>query len=287
MERPVPARETWLVAALALIAVACGTSPPSSPAPTAPTNTAGFIQSGEVRLAYEIDLPQGGGPFPAVVLGHGSGRMTRHDLRGLANQFRSMGFAVLRFDKRGVGDSTGTYTNVGTANSEMMFPILAGDVAAAAIFLRSQPGIDPARVGLAGVSQAGWILPLAARQLGNTSFMVLLSGPVCSVGLEIYYSDLAEFSSTLTLDDVYARLPAFAGPNGFDPIPVLRAMDTPTLWVLGEDDRSIPVRNTVENLRNLAATGKPYEWRTFPGLGHGLGPAVWADVGTWTARFRR
>jgi pimeloyl-ACP methyl ester carboxylesterase len=167
-----------------------------------------------------------------------------------------------------------------------MFPVLAGDVAAAATFFRTQPGIDPARVGLAGISQAGWILPIAARQLGNVAFMVLLSGPVCSVGLEIYYSDLAEFSSALPLDDVYARLPGFNGPDGFDPIPVLRAVDTPTLWVLGEDDRSIPVRNTVENLQSLAASGKPYQWRTYPGLGHGLGPAVWADVGQWTARFR-
>ena len=287
MKRPALRKLVWLVAALAPIAVSCGTSPAPPSTPTAPTSAAGFIQTGDVRLAYEIDLPDGAGPFPAVVLGHGSGRVTRHDLRGLATQFRSIGFAVLRFDKRGVGDSTGTYTNVGTQNSEVMFPVLAGDVAAATKFLRTQPRIDPARVGLAGVSQAGWILPLAARELGNAAFMVLLSGPVCSVGLEIYYSDLAEFSSALPLDDVYARLPAFNGPHGFDPIPVLRAIETPTLWVLGADDRSIPVRNTVENLRNLAASGKPYEWRTYPGLGHGLGPAVWADVGTWTARFRR
>ena len=265
---------------------ACGSSAAPEAAPTAPTSAAGFISNADVRLAYQIDLPAGTGPFPAVVAGHGSGRVTSHDLRGFSNRWTALGFAVLRFDKRGVGDSTGTYTNVGTSNSAAMFPVLASDVVAAVRFLKTQPGIDARRVGLSGVSQAGWILPLAARELGDAAFMVLLSGPVCSVGLEIYYSDLAEGSSR-SLDEVYSLLPAFSGPAGFDPLPVLDAIDLPTLWLLGVDDRSIPVRNSVENLQRLTRAGKPYEWRTYPGLGHSLSPAVWADVGQWSARFRQ
>lgn len=42
------------------------------------------------------------------------------------------------------------------------------------------------------------------------------------------------------LDEVYALLPAFSGFAGYDPLPALQAIDTPTLWLLGEDDRSIP-----------------------------------------------
>ena len=109
-----------------------------------------------------------------------------------------------------------------------MFAQLASDVAAAARFLRSQPMIDPARVGLTGVSQAGWILPVASRQLGGVAFKVLLAGPVCSVGLENYYSDMVEFSAG-SLEDAYARLPAYRGPAGFDSVPVLQSIDTPTL----------------------------------------------------------
>lgn len=248
--------------------------------------TSGFIDNGGVRLAFEIDLPPGAGPFPAVVFGHGSGRITRHELRFLSSRWTALGFAVLRFDKRGVGESTGAYSGVGPSNSVAMFDALASDVAAAARFLRGQPMIDPARVGLSGVSQAGWILPVAARQLGGVAFMVLLAGPVCSVGLENYYSDMVEFSPG-SLDDAYARLPAFRGPDGFDPVPVLQSINTPTLWLLGEEDRSIPVKTTVDNLKVLAAAGKPYEWRTYPGMGHSLGAAIWDDIDRWVARFRR
>ena len=147
-----------------------------------------FITSGDARLAYSLDLPQGAGPFPAVVAGHGSGRVTRQQMEGFAARWTAMGFAVLRFDKRGVGESTGVYSEVGALASSTMIPLLASDIAAAARFLRGRPEIDSRRVGLAGASQAGWILPHAARDLGGVPFMVLLSGPVCTVGLENFYS---------------------------------------------------------------------------------------------------
>ena len=253
--------------------------------PQAATGQPASFVNGTVRLAYDLDLPAGSGPFPAVVLGHGSGRMTRQQLLPTARQLTALGFAVLRFDKRGVGESTGTYTNVGVANSESALADLAGDIAAGARFLRTRTDVDPRRIGLAGGSQAGWILPLAARDLGDAAFMVILSGPVCSVGLEIFYSDLAEFTSA-PLADVYAKLPSFAGPGGFDPMPTLRAIQTPTLWLLGLVDRSIPVPTTIENLTALAGAGKPFEWRTYEGLDHSLSPSVWSDIGTWLARWR-
>jgi pimeloyl-ACP methyl ester carboxylesterase len=268
--------------------VGCGRAgaPASVSRPTATLGaSSGTIVNGGMHLAYSIDLPAGVGPFPGVVLGHGSGRVTRDQLQFFAGQLTSLGFAVLRFDKRGVGESTGVYSSVGVANSLAQFADLSSDVAAAARFLRAQPGIDARRVGLAGASQAGWILPLAARELGDAAFMVLLSGPVCSVGLEIYYSDLAEFTST-PIETVYTQLPSFAGPHGFDPMATLRAIQTPTLWVLGLDDRSIPIRTTLDNLNTLAGEGKPFQWKTYPGLDHSLSSAIWADIGVWLARFK-
>jgi dienelactone hydrolase len=269
-----------LIVVAGIAAVACGGQP------TRATSLApAFIQNGDVRLAYSIDLPQGRGPFPAVVLGHGSGRLTRDDLRFLSTRWVGLGFAVLRFDKRGVGESTGAYSGVGPANSHQMFRDLASDIVAAARFLRTRPEVDPKRVGLAGVSQAGWILPLAARELGDAAFVALLSGPVCSVGLENYYSDLVEFT-TRPLAEVYPLLPAFNGPPGFDPVPILEHLDTPTLWLLGTEDRSIPVPTTIENLQKLRAAGRPFEWRTYEGLGHGLGPQIWDDIARWVGRFQ-
>lgn len=270
------------VTSIVLAVVACG----AGSSPSAPTPSGSFFTNGEVRLAYSLDLPTGSGPFPAIVAGHGSGRVTRQQMEGFARRWTSQGFAVLRYDKRGIGESTGTYSEVGAQASATIIPLLAGDVAAAARFLRARPEIDASRVGLAGASQAGWILPHAARDLGGVAFMVLLSGPVCSVGVENYYSDLAD-GTTRPLDEVYALLPSFSGFHGYDPLPALQGIDTPTLWLLGDDDRSIPVRTTVANLATLAAAGKPFEWRTYAGLGHGLSGDVWTDIEDWARRFTR
>ena len=110
-------------------------------------------------------MPPGDGPFPAIVLGHGSGKVTRDQLHWAADRFVATGFAVLRFDKRGVGESTGTYVFVGYRDSEEVFPVLASDIAAGVRFLRTRPEIDGKRIGLAGNSQAGWLLPIAASQV--------------------------------------------------------------------------------------------------------------------------
>jgi dipeptidyl aminopeptidase/acylaminoacyl peptidase len=276
---------SYVVTALmsALVAITCTSEARRGPAADPLPKT---IQNGDVQLAFTLDLPEGAGPFPAVVSAHGSGRITRHQLGWLAAQWTSRGFALLRFDKRGTGESTGTYVNVGTHDSPTVFPRLASDVVAAVRFLRTRPEVDPRRIGLVGNSQAGWILPIAARELGDVPFMVLMSGPVCSVGLEMYFSDLAEWSSR-PLPEVNALLPSFKGPPGYDPIPTLRALNTPTLWLLGMDDRSIPIETTLANLRTLAAAGRPFEWRTYEGLGHQLSPQIWDDVGRWVERFKR
>lgn len=243
--------------------------------------------SGDARLAFTLDLPAGAGPFPAVVAGHGSGRITRQQLGWLAAHLTQLGFAVLRFDKRGVGESTGTFVFVGTNDSPEVFPVLAGDVAAGVRFLRTRPEIDPRRIGLVGNSQAGWILPLAARQLGgDVAFMILISGPVCSVGQEMYYSELVENNDTRPIAEANRLMPGYHGPSGYDPVPVLEGLDVPAVWLLGLDDRSIPVELTLANLKRLRTAGKPFEWRTYPGAGHSLPPVIWDDAGPWLARFK-
>ena len=128
-----------------------------------------------------------------------------------------------------------------------------------------------------GVSQAGWIIPLAAQRAPNVAFMVLVVGPTVSVGLEIYYSDLAEFSNA-PLDQVQAQLGAFQGPAGFDPRPTLETLSTPGLWLLGEADRSIPTPQTVAVLEALRASGRPYRWIVYPGASHGMTNASGAPV---------
>jgi hypothetical protein len=79
------------------------------------------------------------------------------------------GIAVLGYDKRGVGESTGDW-NAAT------YEDLADDVVAAIAYLKTRPDIDPAQIGLLGISQAGWIMPLAAVRSKDVGFLISISG---------------------------------------------------------------------------------------------------------------
>jgi uncharacterized protein len=275
-------RPARVLLAVAVGMMGCG----DSSAQTFPESD--FFESRGAYLAYEIDLPAGAGPFPGVVLGHGSGRQTKENARSFARQFVALGFAVLRFDKRGVGGSTGQYSGVGPSNSDLMFDLLAADMEAGATVLRQHPAIDPSRVGISGVSQAGWIIPLAASRDTDAAFAVIVVGTTVTVGLEIFYSDLIEHS-TLPIADASKRLPQFGGPHGFDPAPIIEQLQLPMLWLFGEADRSIPTKESVEILEGIISRGnKPFTHILYPNAGHNLrdvdtGAPVnyWPDIEDW------
>jgi len=175
---------------------------------------------------------------------------------------------------------------VGARDSIPVFDDLASDIAAGVAFLRGRPEIDARRIGLAGVSQAGWIVPLAAQK-SRPAFMVLLVAPTVSVGVESFYSRLVE-NTGARVEDGYKQLASFNGFHGFDPKPVLEAIDVPGLWLLGGEDRSIPTPATVAILDQLTASGKPYTHVVFPGFGHNLGGApLWPEIDRWMAKALR
>ena len=272
-----------IVCAGLLLAACQATSTPTAATTTSGSST-GFFNSGDVRLSYRLDLPERSGPVGAVVFGHGSGQQTKDSCRFLADGFLSRGFATLCFDKRGVGQSTGTFVFVGARDSIPVFDDLASDMAAGVAFLRTRPEIDAKRIGLAGVSQAGWIMPIAAQK-SRPAFMVLMVGPTVSVGVEGFYSNIVEFSSA-SVEDGYKQLPSFNGFHGFDPKPVLESLSVPGLWLLGGEDRSIPTPATVEILDQLIASGKPYARVVFPGFGHNLfGAPYWPEIDRWLSKI--
>src|SRR5262249_22818654 len=148
-----------------------------------------------------------------------------------APYFASLGFAVLAYDKRGVGQSGGTYP--GNLATDAAIDVLAQDAQAAARFLAAQPEVDPAKVGLAGASQAGWIMPLAASREPAIRFLVLLVSPTRTVGETDLYHQLTGGGvarPTRPLADIDAQV-AQAGPSGFDPMPSIRALRIPALWI--------------------------------------------------------
>ncbi|MFC2047615.1 alpha/beta hydrolase family protein [Chloroflexota bacterium] len=234
------------------------------------------FQNGDVNLAGNLWIPAGEGPFPAIVIVHGAGKIATQDYKYFIFSFVHQGFATLAYDKRGVGESGGSYSRVGVEDSETVLEDLANDALAGVEFLKGNDRIDPNRIGLFGISQGGWIAPLAASKSPDVAFIALYSGPVCTVGQEIYYSQTTgddpggkvDGSSLEAASDM-AR--DFQGPHGFDPLPSLEAIDIPGLWMFGSQDRSIPVALSVENLDALIAQqGKDFSYTIYPNADHNL-----------------
>jgi uncharacterized protein len=232
------------------------------------------IPTRDATLAATLTLPAGPGPHPAVVLVHGSGKVTRTMLDWLASGFRYAGVAVLAYDKRGVGESTGKYSSVGVKNSVEMLDLLSEDALAAVAALKSRKDIDPERIGLAGASQAGWIIPLAASRSASVKWMVILSGPAVSVGEEIKYSELAgeDPGSRKGLSDaeIEAEMKKWTGARGYDPVATLEKLTAPSFWLQGEKDRSIPQPKTLATLERIRQQGRPITVFAIPNADHGL-----------------
>jgi pimeloyl-ACP methyl ester carboxylesterase len=132
---------------------------------------------GKISLAGTLTLPRAPGPFPAAVLLSDSGPHDRDEsivghrpFLVLADHLTRKGIAVLRFDKRGIGKSTGDYTNATTED-------FAGDAEAALAYLKTRKEIDPKRTGLIGHGEGGMIAPLVAAHSSDVAWIVLLAGP--------------------------------------------------------------------------------------------------------------
>lgn len=135
-----------------------------------------------VRLAGTLTLPQGDGPFPAAILITGTGPQDRDEtIEGhksfaiWADELTRRGVAVLRYDDRGVGGSTGAFA----AATQRDF---ASDVKAAFTWLAARPEIDAARIGLIGHSEGATFAELAMQDGADPAWLVALAGPALSGG---------------------------------------------------------------------------------------------------------
>jgi dienelactone hydrolase len=222
-------------------------------------------------LAGTLMLPPGSGRHPAVAYVTGSGPTTREYLPELQALLLRHGVAVLAYDKRGIGASGGRYP--GESPTQAAIDQLAADAAAAVRFLATRPEIDPARIGLAGHSQAGWIMPLAAMREPAVRFIVTFSGPAVTTDENDLYQTLAgqgDVPQRLSDAEVDARVER-AGPGGVDPLPWIRALGVPALWLYGALDHVVPPRLSAKRLVSLAAEpGRDFTVATFPRANHAL-----------------
>jgi dienelactone hydrolase len=127
------------------------------------------FSNGDVQLAGTLISPTTPGPHPAVILVHASGAENREHVVPFARFLIRHGMAVLGYDKRGVGSSTGDW-------NKASFDDLAGDVVAAFEYLKARSDIQRTQIGMLGWSQAGWVMPVAATRAKDLAFLISISG---------------------------------------------------------------------------------------------------------------
>ncbi len=137
-----------------------------------------------ISLSGTLTLPDKKGNFPAVVLITGSGAQDRDEtvfghkpFLIIADYLTCQGFAVLRYDDRGTGKSTGHFQ---IATSEDF----TTDAESAIAYLKSRKEINPHQIGLAGHSEGGLVAAIAAAQSRDVNFVISLAGPG-AIGHEI------------------------------------------------------------------------------------------------------
>jgi len=142
----------------------------SEDAPPVFRHEALVFRHGQNSLVGDLGLPDGPPPYPAVVFVHGSGPATRHSeyLESIANEFLGRGFATFIWSKPGVDESTGHYL-------KQTMAMRAEEVAAAMTRLAERADIDGERIGLWGISQAGWVMPMVPAHR-KVAFAISVSG---------------------------------------------------------------------------------------------------------------
>ena len=160
----------------------------------------------------------------------------------------------------------------------------AWDALAAADAAAGHPRVDAARLGLWGVSQAGWIIPLAASlDQERIRFTVILSGPTVSIMEENAYSDLTGLTSGtpsgLTSQEIDEAM-AGVESKGLDASVFIAELQIPGLWIYGALDQSVPWRQGVSDLEAIAAEfDRDFTIQVFENGNHGLRAAQ--TGGTW------
>lgn len=243
----------------------------------------------DVNLAGSLLLPSSEVPVPAVVFVHGAGRQTREPYREAGEYFASQGIAALIFDKRGTGQSGGTY------ESYEPYENLVNDALSAVAFLKQRREIASSQIGIWGLSQGAYISAAAASRSGDIRFVIVVGAQVAD-GMMFYYRDnlfrryglsdtlrdvaekvhLAQYSLPHNLPDGFS-LSSFA-PRSYPPPgkyvhPAWSCVHQPVLAMWGQLDQHVPVGESVAGLKNSLAHANNENWSIIilPRAKHSLG----------------
>lgn len=166
-------------------------------------------------LAGTLTIPEGDGPFPALVLVSGSGQQNRDEelmnhrpFWVIADYLSRRGVAVLRYDDRGMGGSMGEVLNA----TSMDFSY---DAEAAFDFLRNRKEINASRVGILGHSEGGIINFMVAERRPEVAFLVSLAGPAVN-GIEVLKEQQAAILRAQGMSEEMVQFSGNANAQMFD-----------------------------------------------------------------------
>lgn len=273
-----------------------------------------------VTLAGELTMPPTRGPFPAVVLISGTGPQNRDEaLAGhkpflvLSDHLTRAGYAVLRYDDRGVGGSTGDHDTAALTD-------FTDDAVGAYRFLTAHPEIETSRIGFIGHSEGGYIATEASLRV-KPAFSVFLAGPARKLLPDVLVTQTADLmqaegvpqdtidiavrqieqgseimAQPLPLAQKRENLSAYLAAEGFgmrerrvmlqqfatpwassyaryDPAPSLRALPMPVLSLFGDKDIQVSSKTDAPVMRAALRHPKS-EVEVVPGANHLFQPAT-------------
>jgi uncharacterized protein len=192
------------------------------------------FQSGDATLAGTVLVPLGKGPHPAVILLHGSGRLTRWSFGPYPHFFTSLGLAVLVYDKRSSGSSTGTYLPRDSYYPE----VFLRDAMAAVSLLQTRDDIDSRRIALWGTSEGGMLATQVAAQVKTIAWVINSSGFMMPLWQQVLYNIEAQlkadgFSPTEVADAVRFQrlsLDVMKSGNGWETFAKAQTAARRTKW---------------------------------------------------------
>lgn len=201
-------------------------------------------------LTATIRAPQTPGRHPAMVFVQGSGRGDRGEFTEQAEWLARAGIVTLVYDKRTVGYSF----------RERDFGLLADDALRMIEQLRRRPDVDLSRTGLWGVSEGGWVVPIAAARSRDVGFVVLVSSPNVSPMRQVAWAlneQLLRLHAPYGVRDLLTRAMGGVGFNflRYDGTPVIRRITQPVLALYGTADPSIPFVESTKALTTALEEG--------------------------------
>jgi dienelactone hydrolase len=232
------------------------------------------VGSGKWALPGTLTVPKGQGPFPAVVLVHGSGPNDRDETIGPNKPFRdlawglaSQGIAVLRYDKR-----TKAHADLYTRDILMNLTLqeeTIDDALLAVQLLRSTPEIDPQRIFVLGHSLGAMAAPRIGQQDPDLAGLILLAGPTIPLEDEILdqFTYLFNLDGTLTapekayLDKIQAEVARVKDPNLSNQVPAydLPLSMYPAYWLYLRDYHPAEVAKTLAMPMLVLQGGRDYQ----------------------------